>query len=481
MKLRPGRNLMRCLVATLIGSLTVFVVPQIVYLGLLLAVAIAVLVGIDIQFLRTQRKAFEVNRIVPTVVGRGERFRVTWQLRRASEEIDSQASGAASAPRFSAAIVTTGGLTPPRSPGISQPWSVRATLRGEWRDEVPTVAEPRFVSGSFELFPNQLDTELAREFCVPIRGQYRFGPFWLRLSGPCGFVEGQWSLPTTNDVKVLPETYCSHHDLAKDAAAELKLLDKMVRTRQQGIGTDFQSLSEFREGDDPRRIDWRSSARQRRLIVRKYQVERHRDVMIVIDCGRLMAADAAKGNKLDCAIDAGLMMARVALQYGDRCGLALFDDQVLGYLPPVSGLPSLRAIVDQVYATQSRWRESDFGRMFATLQQRQQKRSLMIVISDIVDVQTTERFRASLGKLARRHAVLFAALQTPLLGEVVQTPVERVLDGSRMAVAFRLLREREQALHTLRHADVHVLDVTPSQLTIPLINQFLELRQRVLI
>jgi hypothetical protein len=72
-------------------------------------------------------------------------------------------------------------------------------------------------------------------------------------------------------------------------------------------------------------------------------------------------------------------------------------------------------------------------------------------------------------------------LQTPLLGEVVQAPVERVLDGSRMAVAFRLLREREQALHTLRHADVHVLDVAPSQLTIPLINQFLELRQRVLI
>lgn len=438
MKYRPGRNLVLSLLATLFGSLAVFVVPQVVILGPLLALAAAVVIGIDLQFLRTQRQAFDLIRRMPPIVGRGDSFRVTWQLLRTQ----------------------------------------RSAVTAEWRDEVPSVAEPRFISGRVEMSDDELDAEWSREFVVPVRGKHTFGPFWLRLSGPCGFVEAQWTLPVTNEIKVLPETYCSHHDLTKDAAAEIKMLDKLVRARQNGAGTEFQSLSEFREGDDARRIDWRSSARQRRLIVRKFQVERHRDVMIVIDCGRLMGADAGQGNKLDCAIDSGLMLARVALQFGDRCGLTLFDDQVLGYLPPVSGLPSLRAIAEQVYATQSQWRESDFSRMFAALQQRQQKRSLMIVISDIVDVQTTERFRASLGKLARRHSVIFAALQTPLLSEVVQTPINNVRDGSRKAVSFRLLREREQALHSLRHADVHVLDVTPSQLTVPLINQFLDLRQR---
>ncbi len=441
MSLRPGRELIRWLIGALVLSLGIFVEPAVMYLGLFLVVAIVLMVLVDYQALRGQRKLIDVKRQLPTVVGRGDRFVVSWTMR------------------------------------IARPFRVR----GEWRDVAPACAEPSLLFGTIELGADDVDCQWSREVRLPIRGEFSFGPFWVRISGPFGFLEQQWSLPLMSSIKVLPETYCSQHELVKDAAAEIRMLDKMVRARQQGVGTEFQSLAEFREGDDPRRIDWRSSARQGRMIVRKFQVERHRDIMIVIDCGRLMGSDAGKGNKLDCAIDAGLMLSRVALQYGDRCGLALFDDQVLGYVPPLSGLPSMRAIVDRVYSLQSRWHESDFGRMFETLQQRQQKRCLLIVISDIIDEQTTERFRASLGRLAKRHVVLFAALQTPLLAEVLQAPLERTLDGARQAVAYRLLREREQALHTLRRADVHVLDVTPAQLTVPLVNQFLELRQRSVI
>ena len=42
--------------------------------------------------------------------------------------------------------------------------------------------------------------------------------------------------------------------------------------------TEFESLSEFREGDDPRRIDWRATARYRRPIVRRFQVERQKRI-----------------------------------------------------------------------------------------------------------------------------------------------------------------------------------------------------------
>ena len=71
--------------------------------------------------------------------------------------------------------------------------------------------------------------------------------------------------------------------------------------------------------------------------------------MIVIDCGRLMGADAGRGSKLDCAVDSALMLCRTALESGDRCGLALFDDRVLGYIPPLSGPRALRPLVEGVY------------------------------------------------------------------------------------------------------------------------------------
>jgi uncharacterized protein (DUF58 family) len=244
------------------------------------------------------------------------------------------------------------------------------------------------------------------------------------------------------------------------------------------VGIEFESLAEYRLGDDPRRIDWRATARHCRPIVRRFQVEQHRDLMLVVDCGRLMGADVEKGTKLDCAVDAALMLGRLALESGDRCGLGVFDDRVLGYLPPVSGRHAMRTLTGCVYNLQSHWRESDFSLMFSALQTRQRKRSLVVILSDIVDAQTSGRFRSSLATLAHRHVVVFAALRTPLLASLVRAPVDTLLDGFRKTVAFRVLREREKAVHSIRRSGVHVLDVEPTELTVPLINQFVALRQQ---
>ena len=77
--------------------------------------------------------------------------------------------------------------------------------------------------------------------------------------------------------------------------------------------------------------------------------------------------------------------------------------------------------------------------------------------------------------------MLFAALRTPLLNQIIHAPVDTVLDGAKQAVTYRLLRDRGQALYALERSGVHVLDIEPQQLTVPLINQFVALRQRNLL
>ena len=278
-----------------------------------------------------------------------------------------------------------------------------------------------------------------------------------------------------------PETFASSDELLKDSGAQAELMDKITRTRQHGSGTEFESLHAFRDGDDPRRIDWRASARMRQPIVRRFQVERHRDVVILLDSGRLMGSDAGKGSKLDCAVDAALNLARVALQSGDRCGVAAYDSEVRGFLPPSAGIRTLNSIVESVYNLQTRWKESDFTRIHAELQSRQSKRSLLVVLSDLSDAETSRLQCAALQQLSRRHLVLFAAIRTPLLKQVVDEPTDSVLDGAKKAVTFRLLRDRGRALHVLERAGVHVLDVEPNQITLPLINQFVDLRRRNLL
>jgi uncharacterized protein (DUF58 family) len=263
--------------------------------------------------------------------------------------------------------------------------------------------------------------------------------------------------------------------------AEQRLLDKLVKSREHGVGSEFESLYAFRRGDDPRRIDWRATARRRELVVRRFQIERHRDVMIVLDCGRLMGAQTGRGTKLDCAVDAALNLSRVVLHSGDRCGAAAYDRQVRGFLPPIAGPEALRSIVHCLYDLETRWHESDFTPMLEQLRTRRSKRTLLIVISDVNDAETSRRLSASLYQLRRQHVVLFAALRTPLLAEVVKEPVSQLDDAARKVVAFRLLRDRSRALHALRRGGVHVLDVEPQQLSTPLINQFIELRLRNLL
>jgi uncharacterized protein (DUF58 family) len=405
------------------------------------AAACVVLALRDYRAIRLQFAATSVRRRLPAVIGRDLPFQAEWVVECASDGVRS----------------------------------------GEFREEVPSVAAPRLSIHRLDFATGGRSLTLRQEHRIPVRGLHRFGPAWVRLQGPGGFLEGQQSFDGHGRIKVLPEQYASRDELYKDLGADMRLLDKKTFTRQQGSGTEFESLAEYRYGDDPRRIDWRTTARYRRPIVRRYQIERHRDVMILIDCGRLMGAETDRGTNLDCAVDSALLLARVALQSGDRCGLGLFDDGVRGYLPPVSGVPAMNAVAECIYDAQVAWTESDFTPMFATLQRRQAKRSLVVVLSDVVDVETSTAFRASLLKLQQRHVVLLAALRTPLLGRIVKEPVETLLDGARKAVTFRLLREREEAIHTLRRGGVYVLDVEPTELTLPLINQFLELRRRNLL
>lgn len=441
MTIRPGPRLPLVLAGLCAGSLLVFAWPGVTALLMLSALIIAVMCWLDHRDARRRLADVTVSRQVASVVGRDRPFAVRWLIRRTHAD----------------------------------------SLEGELRECLPPDACPNFDPQEFRLGPNRFEAEIVREFRIPVRGEFPIGPLWLRVAGPFGLIEVQRQVADAVPIRVLPETYYSRDELMKDPRAQELLLDKPTTVRRAGLGTEFESLREFREGDDPRRIDWRATARQRHLIVRQYQLERHRDVMIVVDCGRLMGADGGQGSKLDCAIDSALMVARVALAGGDRCGLALFDDQVLGYLPPVNGLASLRQLADCVYNAQSRWRESDFAGMFATLQQRQSKRALLVILSDIVDAETSQRYRASLSRLTKRHVVLFAALRTPLLNQITHEPIDGDLALSRKAVVLRLLHERDTVLHSVRRCGIHVVDVEPSQLTIPLVNQFVQLRQQSLI
>ena len=440
MNVRPGKNLIRAIVGLAALSPLTFVSPQLGWLLLIGVIPVSIAATLEYRRLKANFSEVQISRLQPPVVGRDAEFLCK---------------------------LTVSNQSP-------------TTIEGTVRDVLPVVAIPDHRPLAIRVDSGDQQT-VSLCIRIPERGKYEVGPVWLRIFGHWGLIELQKVYDSRALVKVLPETFVSKDGLSEDQRAQLLMLDKLSRARQTGAGTEFESLSEFRDGDDPRRIDWRTTARLGHPIIRRYQVERHRDVMILVDCGRLMGTETGTGSKLDCAIDSTLMLAEVALKHGDRCGVGIYDDHVRGYRTPVSGVNSVHAIAESVYDLQTHWRESDFGAMFAELQSRQPRRSLIVVLSDIVDIETTSRFRTSLARLAKNHVLLFAALRTPLLERVIHGKVNTLLDGSRQAVAYELLQQRQKALHSLHHGGIHVLDVEPSQLTVPLINEFIDLRSQNLL
>lgn len=419
--------------------------PVVLGFGALFAIALATLATIEAKSVAQAMKSLRVKRSLPLAAGRNLPFRIAWTLTGTPE-------------------TTTEG-----------------SYVGELRDVVPAPTLPAVVHLPFAMAAGDLAFNLDHELRIGRRGKHAFGPLWIRLYGPRRFVDVQAAWDLQGAVKVLPERFASRDELLKEEGAEQLLLDRKIRSRQHGAGAEFESLDEFRDGDDPRKIDWRATGRMRRPVVRKYQIERHRDVMIIVDSGRLMGTEINRGTKLDCAVDAALILARTVLTSGDRCGIAAYDDALRAYVPPQSGKPSLQTLVDAVYDLRSDFRESDFGPVFATLQQRQAKRSLIVVLSDVVESETTEGLRSSLFVLSRRHVVLFAALRTPALSQLVRRPVRDFDAAAEHAVAHRLLRERRRTIQSLARGGIHVLDIEPERMTVPLVNRFLDLRNRDLL
>ena len=438
MKFRPGPVLIALAVAAAMSAGSAFFVPFAAWAIPLLLLAAFGLSVYDAIWLRRHRNDVAVTQTVPRTAGRDVPFEVVLRLE------------------------NKGGS--PR--------------RGALREVVPGEASPRLWINDFRRSGVMRSEQFRQQFRIGTRGRFEFGPASIALSGPCRTLEAMWEVTGKTRVKIYPEGLVAQDDLSQHRATEIQILDRRSRAKRRSAGTEFESISEFRAGDDPRRIDWRATARTRRLVVRRFQVEQHQDVFVLIDCGRLMGSAAGRGTKLDCAVDSALFLARVALGNGDRCGLALFDKEVTAFLPPRSGIAAFPTIVECVYDAQSRWQETDFAPLFAELQSRHQKRSVLIILSDMADQETSRRARVALTNLAARHAVIFAALQTPLLFAETRAPIQNRLDAARQVVAYRLLREREETLFALRRGAINVLDVEPSELTIPLINQYLDLRSR---
>ncbi len=180
------------------------------------------------------------------------------------------------------------------------------------------------------------------------RGETTFPPITARRTGPLGLGRCTFDGEGTANVLVYPDVYAAHRLVV--ALRRGRFRDPGLRTRGPlGLGTDFESIRDYQPDDDVRQINWTASARVGRPMSNVYRIEQDRDVVCLVDAGRLMSAPLdARTTRLDACVDAVTMVALVADELGDRCGVTVFDGELRRRLSPRrnGGRAVVRAILD---------------------------------------------------------------------------------------------------------------------------------------
>lgn len=248
------------------------------------------------------------------------------------------------------------------------------------------------------------------------------------------------------------------------------------RRRQVGSGSEFERLRAYLPDDDFRHVNWKNTARLGKPVTNIYQAEKGRDVLICIDCGRMMGQIAGETRVLDAAVEAGMILARAVAKEGDRPGFVAFRDKVENYIPVKSGKVGAKRVADAIARLEVHPVHTSFAALAAAIGARQNRRSLVVIFTDFNDPQLAEDLAAAMRLLRSRHAAIVVGMRDPVLDEVAAGPTRGRENLCRALAAATLAEERDTAALDLRKLGVEVVECGEARMAASAVERYLSVK-----
>ncbi|HEY2148559.1 MAG TPA: DUF58 domain-containing protein [Pirellulales bacterium] len=347
------------------------------------------------------------------------------------------------------------------------------------RDGVPAplVAEPEDM---LVRLPPRSRSTLKYVIKAARRGAFALSAIHLRVRSRFGLWQRFLDYPLESPLNVYPDMkqLTEYGVLAR--TNRLSLVG-VRRTRKIGQDNEFERLRDYTRDDNYKHIDWRSTARRSKLTVKDFQANQSQRLLFLIDCGRMMANEAAGLSLLDHSLNAMLMLSYVALKQGDSVGLVCFSDEIHGFVPPAGGMNQMNRLLHASFDRFPRMVESRYDEAFLYLASRCRKRALVVLITNLIDEVNANQVERYLTSFVGRHLPLGVLLRDRQLFEAADDPDPRDNALYRAAAAAEILIWRHQVLSDLASKGVLSLDVFPEDLTAPLVNSYLNIKARHLL
>ena len=401
-------------------------------------------------------------------------------------------------------------LSPRFSNGDDNPVSVRLesnypfALQTEVIDEVPFVFQRRDILFKAAL-RSRGEATITYNLRPTERGIYGFGRVRVFVSTVLGLVQRRFTCCEPQDVKVYP-SYLMLRQYELLAMSNNLTEMGIKRIRRIGHNTDFEQIKDYIVGDDYRTINWRATARRHQLMVNVYQEERAQQVFAVIDKGRMMQqAFKVEGTRsnvegspamtlLDYAINAALVLSYVAVNKQDKAGLVTFSDHFETFVPASRQSGQMQTLQEALYAEHTQFGETDYSALLTGLSRHVTHRALLILFTSFTSMAALRRQLQYLRQLAQRHRLLVVFFEDEELKDFAQpltshlsplTPHPSPLTSHptteqvyQRVIAEKFCYEQRVIVQTLRQYGIQSLLTTPHNLSIDVINKYLEIKSQ---
>jgi len=314
----------------------------------------------------------------------------------------------------------------------------------------------------------------------PERGVYRFGDLDLRVEGLLRLVQRPTRVPASEEIRVLPCLQTLRYpDLIAYRRRARHWGLRQIKWRERG--REFESLREYMEGDDPRHIHWKASARLDRPIVQEYQPEKNQIVMIAVDAGRLMGAVSEGKKKLDHALEATAHLAHAALAGGDQVGFLAFSDQILLFIPPKKTHGQLQVILEGTVSLRTAMVEPRYEEAFLWFRSQVRRRSLVVLFTDLMDELASDNLLEAVALLRPRHLPLCMAIRDSEWDDLMSRPPTSAMDVYERSVLQETMRQRRRAIGKLHQKGAIAVDLPPRLLSSNVLEHYLDVKRRGLL
>ncbi|MCD9088653.1 DUF58 domain-containing protein [Stenotrophomonas sp. SY1] len=306
------------------------------------------------------------------------------------------------------------------------------------------------------------------------RGTFVFDGVHLRLHSPLRLWRQRRTAGTPQTVRVYP----NFAPLTRMALLSAEMASRLVGAhlkRRRGEGTDFHQMREYRVGDSLRQIDWKATARARKLISREYQDEKNQQLVMMIDTGRRMMANEGGLSHFDHVLNASLVVSYLALRQGDGVGLFASGGDSR-WVAPQRGLGAIDALLRASFDLQPQPVATDYLAAATELSLRHSRRCLVMLVTNVRD-EDIEDLLAAVRLLQKRHLVCVASLRERELDQALVRDVETLPDAVQAGAIARYLQQRADAHEALRSHRVMVLDVTAEELPAALVERYLAVKR----